>query len=45
MGTILKFKFPKKKTVTFFRRKLSKQHKKDTILHINNYIFPKQGET
>ena len=26
--------FPKKKTITFFRRKLSKQHKKDTILPV-----------
>ena len=34
--------FPKKKIITFFRRKLSKLHKKDTILHVSdNYIFPK----
>ena len=33
--------FPKMKTFTFFRRKLSKLYKKDTFLHVTNYIFPK----
>ena len=34
MSAILKFDFQKKKTTTFLRRKLSKLHKKDTILHV-----------
>ena len=33
--------FPKKRTITFFWSKLSKLHKKDQILHLANYIFPK----
>ena len=33
--------FPKKRTITFFWSKLSKLHKKGTILHVANYIFPK----
>ena len=37
--------FPKKKTNTFFRRKLSKLHKKDTILHVTITFSLKQGQT
>ena len=33
--------FEKTKTITLFRRKLSKVHKTDTILHEKNYIFRK----
>ena len=38
MRAILKFDIRKKKTGTFYRRKWSKLHKKDTILHNDNYI-------
>ena len=45
MSDILKFDFQKKKTiVTFFRRKLSKVHKKDTILHVTITFSLKQGQ-
>ena len=37
--------FPKKRTITFFWRKLSKLHKKDQILHVATTFFLKQGET
>ena len=36
---------PKVKTITFFRRKLSKLHEKDTILHVTSTFFLKQGQT
>ena len=45
MSAILKFYFQKKKIITFFRRKLSQLHKKDTILHVTITIFLKQGKT
>ena len=41
MGAILKFDFQKIKTIIFFRRRLSKLHKKATVLHNDNDIFPK----
>ena len=41
MSAILKFDFQKKKTIMFFWSILSKLHKKDPILHVTNYIFPK----
>ena len=41
ISAILKYNFPKKKTITFFRRKLSKLHKKDNIFACDNQIFPK----
>ena len=37
--------FPKKRTITFFWSKLSKLHKKDSILHVATIFFLKQGET
>ena len=37
--------FPKKRTITFFWCKLSKLHKKDTILHVATTFSLKQGET
>ena len=45
MIAILTFDFPKKKTTTFFRSKLSKLHKKDKILHVTITFSLKQGET
>ena len=39
MHTILKFDFQKKKTITYFRKKLSKLHKIDTILHVAITFF------
>ena len=33
--------FSKKKTITFFWSKLSKLHKKDSILHMTTHSFPK----
>ena len=37
--------FPQNKAITFFKRKLSKLHEKDTIFHVT-FTFPlKQGET
>ena len=35
----------KKKTITFFRRKLSKLHHKDTILHVTITFSLKEGQT
>ena len=40
MSAILKFNFQKRKAIKIFRRKISKLHKKATILHDDNYIFP-----
>ena len=37
--------FPRKKTITFFWSKLSKLHKKDSILHVVTTFYLKQGET
>ena len=37
--------FPKTRTITFFWGKLSKQHKKDPILHVATSFSLKQGET
>ena len=37
--------FSKKKTITFFRSKLSKLHKKDPILHVATTFSLKQRET
>ena len=45
MSVILKFGFPKKKTITFFWSKLSKLHKKDPMLHVTTTFSLKQGET
>ena len=45
MNAILKFDFQKKKTITFFRRKLSKLDKKETILNVSITFSLKQGET
>ena len=45
MSAILKFDFQKKKTITFFRSKLSQLHKKDPILHVTTTFSLKQGET
>ena len=45
MSAILKFDFQKKKTITFFRRKLSKLQRKDTILHVTFTFSLKQGDT
>ena len=42
MSAILKFDFQK---VTFFRRKLSKLHKKETILHVAITFSLKQEQT
>ena len=36
---------PKRNTITFYRRKLSKLHEKDTILHVTITLFLKQGQT
>ena len=33
--------FPQKKTITYFRRKVSKLQKKDTIFACDIYNFPK----
>ena len=38
-------RFPKKRTITFFWGKLSKLHKKDSILHVATIFSLKQGET
>ena len=35
----------KKKLITFFKRKLSKLHKKDQILHVKITFSLKQGQT
>ena len=45
MSAILKFDFKKKRTITFFWSKLSKLHKKDSILHVATTFSLKQGET
>ena len=45
MNAILKFDFQKRKTITFFRRKLSNFHRKDTILHVKMTFSLKQGES
>ena len=50
MSAILKFDFPKKKTITFFWSKLSKPHthtqkKQEPILHVTTTFSLKQGET
>ena len=37
--------FPKKKTIAFFRRKSSKPHKKDTILHVTITFSLKHEQT
>ena len=37
--------FPKKKTIKFFWSKLSKLHKKDSILHVTTTFSLKQGKT
>ena len=44
MSAILKFVF-KKGSITFFWSKLSKLHKKDSILHVATTFSLKQGET
>ena len=42
MSAILKFDFQKRKqNIKFFWRKLSKLHKKKTILHVTITVFPK----
>ena len=43
MSAILKFEF--KKRITFLRRKSSKPHKKDTILHVTITFPVRQGQT
>ena len=44
MIVILKFDFGKKKSITFFKEKLLKLHKKDMISHVT-FAFPlKYGE-
>ena len=43
MTTILKCDFQKKKTITFFRSKLCKFHKKDPILHVTTTFFLKSS--
>ena len=45
MSAILKFDFQKRKQLRFFWSKLSKQHKKDPILHVATTFFLKQEET
>ena len=46
MSANLTFDFQNvKKTITFFWSKLSKLHKKDTILHVTTAFSLKQGET
>ena len=46
MSAILKTDFQKKKTITFFRRKLAKLHKKDIMYACDNItLSQKQGET
>ena len=45
MSPILKFDFQKKRTIAFFRSKLSKLHEKDQILHAATTFSLKQGET
>ena len=45
MSAILKFDFQKKRTITFYWNKLSKLHKKDSILHVATTLFLNQGET
>ena len=45
MSAILKFDFQKKETNAFFWSKLSKLHKKDSILHVTTTFSLKQGET
>ena len=49
MSAILKFDLKKKekreKRITFFRRRLSKLHKKDRILHVKITFSTLQGET
>ena len=37
--------FPKKKTITFFRRKLSNLHKINTLLYVTITFSLKQGQT
>ena len=44
MDAILKFYFQNKKTITFLRRKLSKLHKKYTIMHLTITFSLKQGQ-
>ena len=41
MNAILKFDFPKKRTITSFWSKLSNLHKKDPILHVATTFSPK----
>ena len=43
MSAILKFDFQKIKTITFFRRKVSKLHKKDTFFHVTIKFSLKQA--
>ena len=45
MSAILKFDFQKREQLRFFWSKLSKQHKKDPILHVATTFFLKQEET
>ena len=45
MSAILKFDFQKREQLRFFWSKLSKLHKKDSILHVPTTFSPKQGET
>ena len=44
MSAILKFDFQKKKLITFFRRKVSKLHNKDTILQVTITFFPRANK-
>ena len=44
MSAILKFEFQKKRTITFFWRKLSKLHKNNSILHVATTFSLKQGK-
>ena len=45
MSAILKFDFQKKKIITFFKRRLTKIHQKDTILHVPITFSLIQGQT
>ena len=45
MSTILKFDFQKREQLHFSEKKLSKLHKKDTVLHVTLTFSLNQGET
>ena len=45
MSAILKFDLQKRKQLHFFKRKLSKLYKKDTIVHVTFTFSLKQEET